>query len=300
MLFKLNHEFYKQTNLAHQLSRNDERVSRTINKYHGCHIPRACWGNRTGSLRHCGNVLSLPLHIGFRVQPRPTSDDCSSEWRTASRGNRKSILPRIIFPDHTRPLARYSVQSFHPSHLTTSINFDRDIRGCHTISGLADLRSVFRFPDVGIPGILRGNHQNPCTYRFCHHPSEHERVAKLPIDFRCRKNSGSRNIGCSHSIHDLRTRRAIRVGDLHPFQNRQTALRPFSRFQPTTHGTTIPPVRLEHDALFYQRDPLVPFLYPHRTSRYHTTSDRQYHPEHLHDLFRHREFLLHHHGITRQ
>lgn len=90
------------------------------------------------------------------------------------------------------------------------------------------------------------------------------------------------------------------LADLHPLQNRQTALRPFPRFQPTTHGTTIPPVCLEHDALFYQRDPLVPFLYPHRTSRYHATGDRQYHSEHLHDLFRHRKFLLHHHGITRQ
>lgn len=86
---------------------------------------------------------------------------------------------------------------FTPFILATSVDFDRDIRGCHTISGLADLRSVFRFPDVGFPGILRGYHQNPCTYRFCHHPSEHERVAKLPVDFRCRKNSWLRNIGCS-------------------------------------------------------------------------------------------------------
>lgn len=71
-------------------------------------------------------------------------------------------------------------------------------------------------------------------------------------------------------------------------------------FLQTTHGTTFPPIRLEHDALLYQCGTLVPFLYSHRTSRYHAISNCQYHPEYIHDLLRHREFLFHHHGITRQ
>ena len=106
--------------------------------------------------------------------------------------------------------------------------------------------------------------------------------------------------GAAMAIHDLRTGRITRAGQLYSFQNRQTTLRPPCHFLQTTHGTTFPPIRLEHDALLYQCGTLVPFLYSHRTSRYHAISNCQYHPEYIHDLLRHREFLFHHHGITRQ
>ena len=156
---------------------------------------------------------------------------------------------------------------------------------------------LFAFPMLAFRAFFVGITR---THRLCRHSSKYERATELSADFRHREDFRPGHIRCRYGIHDLRTGRITRAGQLYSFQNRQTTLRPPCHFLQTTHGTTFPPIRLEHDALLYQCGTLVPFLYSHRTSRYHAISNCQYHPEYIHDLLRHREFLFHHHGITRQ
>ena len=89
---------------------------------------------------------------------------------------------------------------------------------------------LFAFPMLGLPGIFRGNHQNPYTHRLCRHSSKYERVTELSADFRYREDSCLGHIRCRHSIHDLRTGRITRAGQLYSFQNRQTTLRSLRHF----------------------------------------------------------------------
>ncbi|MFR7813006.1 MAG: hypothetical protein ACLU4N_29295 [Butyricimonas faecihominis] len=64
MLFKLNHEFYKQTNLAHQLSvMMSVLVAQLINITDA--IFSGMSGNRTGSSAIAGNNHISPLRTGL-------------------------------------------------------------------------------------------------------------------------------------------------------------------------------------------------------------------------------------------